>query len=70
MSKLPYLANRGAVADAASLMSTHGPDAAFEAALRADRSRSIGNYIHFCRWRQIERLVRLLETDYPHGTVH
>jgi hypothetical protein len=70
LSKLPYLADRGAVADAASLIDTHGPYAAYEAAMRADRSRSLGNYVHFCRWRQIERLIALLATDAPFGTVH
>ncbi len=67
---MPYLADRGAVADAASLIDTHGSAAAFEAAMRADRSRAIGNHIHFCHWRQIERLVRLLAAEYPLGTVH
>ena len=70
MSKLPYLADRGAVADAASLIAAHGPGAAFEAAVRANRSRSLGNHIHFCRWRQIERLVALLATNAACGTVH
>lgn len=65
-----YLADRAAVADAASLIANHGAAAAFEAALRADRSRSLGNHIHFCRWRQIERLVRVLEADHSLGTVH
>jgi len=58
------------VADASSLMRSFGAYAADEAALRADRSRSVGNVVHFCRWRQVERLVRLLETDTPVGTVH
>jgi hypothetical protein len=70
LSKLPYLADRGAVADAASLIDTHGPGAAFEAAMRANHSRSLGNHIHFCRWRQIERLIALLATDAPVGAVH
>lgn len=65
-----YLADRHMVADASSLMRSFGAYAADEAALRAERSRSVGNVVHFCRWRQVERLVRLLETDKPIGTVH
>lgn len=58
------------VADAASLMRVFGDYAADEAAIRADRSRSLGNVVHFCRWRQVERLVRLLAVNAPSGTVH
>jgi hypothetical protein len=65
-----YLADRQLVADASSLLHVFGAFAADEAALRADRSRSVGNVIHFCRWRQIERLVRVLATDQPLGTLH
>lgn len=70
MPKLLYLADRGAVADAASLIEAHGPHAAYQAAIQADRSRSLGNYVHFCRWRQIQRLIAVLATDEPCDTVH
>lgn len=70
MEQLPYLADRGEVSDAAELMLRFGDDAMFEAAARADRSRNLGNHIHFCRWRQIERLILLLSLDRPVGTVH
>lgn len=65
-----YLADRHLVADASSLIRAFGAFAADEAAIRADHSRSLGNVVHFCRWRQVERLVRLLETDTADGTVH
>lgn len=65
-----YLADRHMVTDASSLIRAFGAFAADEAAIRADRSRSVGNVVHFCRWRQVERLVRLLETDLPTGTLH
>lgn len=65
-----YLADRHMVADASSLIHAFGAFAADEAAIRADRSRCLGNVVHFCRWRQVERLVRLLETDLPYGTLH
>ena len=47
-----------------------GDDAGFEAASRADRSRSVGNHLHFCRWRQIERLIVLMSVGRAVGTVH
>jgi hypothetical protein len=65
-----YLADRHLVTDASSLIRAFGAFAADEAAIRADRSRALGNVVHFCRWRQVERLVRLLATDAPAGTIH
>jgi hypothetical protein len=67
---IPYVANRAVVADATDLIAHFGGDAAFEAAARADRSRDLGNVVHFCRWRQVERLVVLLSVDEATGTVH
>jgi hypothetical protein len=68
--QLPYLPDRLAVHDAHELIERFGDDAGFEAAARADRSRDLGNHVHFCRWRQIERLILLLSSDEPVGTVH
>jgi hypothetical protein len=65
-----YLANTAAIADADDLIATFGRGAGLEAGLRASRSRDIGNYIHFCRWRQVERLIDLLERRTAVGTVH
>lgn len=65
-----YLTDAGHVADAAELIAVFGDSAALEAAIRAGRSRDIGNHIHFCRWRQVERLIELLATDEVVGTVH
>ena len=69
MSYLPYLANKD-VNDAAELIAVFGDDAGFEAAARADKSRDVGNYINFCRWRQIERLIILLSVGRAVGTIH
>lgn len=66
----PYVADRAMLADATELMTRFGSDAAIEAAARADRSRDLGNVLHFCRWRQVERLVLLLSDESPSGTVH
>lgn len=66
----PYVADRATLLDATRLLAEYGGHAAIEAAARADRSRDLGNVVHFCRWRQIERLVALLADDRAHGTVH
>ena len=70
MEYLPYLADRRDVAEADNLVRMFGDDAGFEAAARADKSRDIGNHLHFCRWRQIERLVVLMSIGRAVGTVH
>ena len=70
MTTLPYLADRAHVTDAAELIAMFGDDAGFEAAARADRYRDLGNHIHFCRWRQIERLIVLMSVQRAVGTVH
>lgn len=65
-----YLADRSSVEVASELIALHGDDAGFEAAARADKSRDIGNHVHFCRWRQIERLIILMSIERAVGTVH
>lgn len=67
---VPYLSDRKSVDDAQDLIVRFGDNAGFEAAARADRSREMGNHIHFCHWRQIERLIILLACDEVIGTVH
>ena len=60
-----------ATADAAtSLISRFGDAAKQEAAARAAASRNLGNVQHFCRWRQVERMVGLLSGDRAMGTIH
>jgi len=70
MSYMPYLADRAEVVDATQLIARFGDDAGMQAAARADKSRDVGNYLHFCRWRQIERLIVLLSIPSAVGTVH
>lgn len=65
-----FLADRSSVDAAQDLIATFGDDAGFEAAARADKSRDLGNHLHFCRWRQIERLIVLLSLGRVVGTVH
>ena len=70
MIVMPFLADRAEVNDAAELMRLYGDNAGFEAAARADISRDKGNHLHFCRWRQIERLITMLSTERPFLTIH
>ena len=56
--------------EAADLIDRFGIHAISEAAARADRSRELGNVIHFCRWRQIERIIPILSSDRAPGTIH
>lgn len=66
----PFIATRGALNDARSLIDTYGDEAGFEAAIRAERSRDAGNVVRFCHWRQIERVIASLTDDEVRGTVH
>ena len=70
MSHQLQFQGRGALAEASDLISRFGEFAASEAAERARRSRDVGNLIHFCRWREIERIIELLRDDSVTGTVH
>lgn len=67
---LPYLSDRGSLQDATSLIAEYGEHAGYEAAARANKYRDLGNYVNFCRWRQIERMIILLSIDEWCGTVH
>ncbi|HVF36499.1 MAG TPA: hypothetical protein VNA29_00980 [Sphingomicrobium sp.] len=67
---VPFINGRAALDDAALLLETYGDDAGFEAAARAERSRDQGNVIHFCHWRQIERVIVSLSEREVRGTVH
>jgi hypothetical protein len=67
---LPYLGDVREVADANELIRAFGEEAGSQAAARADKSRDLGNHIHFCRWRQIERLVVLMSVPRAVGTIH
>ena len=70
MTPHPFVADRASLADATDLIARFGDDAGFEAAARADRSRDLGNVVHFCRWRQIERLIVMLSAEKVVGTIH
>jgi len=65
-----FIHDRVALADASDLIVRYGPEAGFEAAARAERSRDDGNVMRFCHWRQIERVIATLSSDEVHGTIH
>ena len=70
MSNHVHLPDRAAATDAADLIARFGIHAADEAASRAAHSRDVGNVHHFCRWRQIERMIVLLSADGVERTIH
>jgi hypothetical protein len=65
-----HLADRSALAEATSLIDRFGEYAPSEAARLAGESREAGNVIHFCRWRQIERMIEMLRDEAVSGAVH
>lgn len=65
-----FIHGRLALADASDLIERYGDDAGFEAAVRAERSRDLGNVPRFCHWRQIERVIATLACEEVQGTVH
>ena len=70
VTPMPYVTDRAMLADATDLIARFGTEAAFQAAALADRSRDRGNVLHFCRWRQVERLVAILVADEVTATIH
>jgi len=66
----PFIHGRLALADASDLIEQYGDDAGLEAAMRAERSRDLGNVARFCHWRQIERVIATLASDEVGGTIH
>lgn len=66
----PFLADTRPHEDACALLAAFGPAATVEAARRAARSRTLGNHLHFCRWRQVGRLLATLGAAGATGTLH
>ena len=67
---LPLYVQPRDVVEAETLIDRFGKAAGLEAAARAEASRTIGNHLTFCRWRQIERLIILLSVETTLGTIH
>lgn len=65
-----HIAGSVAFAEAAELITRFGAEARSEAQSRASRSRDLGNVIHFCRWREVERMIHTLDEESPAGLIH
>lgn|GEM_PF-642445 len=71
LTQHPFVADRASALDAARLIAELGDEAAAAvAAGHAEISRDRGNVIHFCRWRQIERLIVVLADPLAEQTRH
>ena len=67
---LPLYVEPRDVVEAETLIDRFGKSAGLAAADRAEASRNIGNHLHYCRWRQIERLIIMLSVETTLGTIH
>lgn len=65
-----FIAGRDSLADAQRLMHEFGVEAQLQAAVRAEQSRDQDNFLRFCHWRQVERLIDALASEEPQGTLH
>jgi hypothetical protein len=65
-----HTAGRFVFTEAADLMSRFGDHAVSEARQRAGRSRTLGNVAHFCRWREVERMIGTLGARAADGQLH
>lgn len=63
-----FMVDRADADAALALVDRHGAEASFQAAVRAEENRAIGNVANFCRWRQIERLIAAMQAQ--GATVH
>jgi hypothetical protein len=70
LMQLPVFIDSTHYSAAELLITNYGEEAGLEAANRADKSRSLGNHLHYCKWRQVERLCIFLSIDQTIGTVH
>ncbi len=62
--------DRQFINEANSLISIYGDDAIIEAATKADAYRDAGNLVQFCRWRQVERAILMLQLEDIVGEIH
>lgn len=65
-----FVADREAYEGATELLASFGEAALAEAATRAERSRDVGNHIHYTRWCRIGRAILLLGDPEASGTLH
>jgi hypothetical protein len=62
--------DRASFERAVGMIARFGEDAVIEAATRADGFRVRGQMSQFCRWRQVEHAIQLLELRDIVGELH
>lgn len=65
-----FVIDREAYEGAEELMARWGEEALAEAAARAERSRDLGNHIHYTRWCRVGRAILQLGDPEPPATLH
>ena len=70
MNSIPYISDRSHVIAAQELITLFGPMAQIEAVARANHSRTLGNVIHFCKWREVSRLIDIFTEEPEDVTRH
>jgi hypothetical protein len=70
LEQMHFVIDREAYEGAADLIDSMGAEALAEAAARAERSRDVGNHIHYTRWCRVGRVILLLGDPEATGTVH
>jgi len=70
INPMPVFTDREAYDEADNMLTILGSSAAIHAADNADQARERGNHIRFCHWRQVERLIVMLNVQKSFGTIH
>jgi hypothetical protein len=70
LDQMLFVIDREAYDGAEELMESWGEAALAEAASRAERSRDLGNHIHYTRWCRVGRAILLLGDPEPAATLH
>jgi hypothetical protein len=65
-----FVIDREAYDGAEELMARWGEEALSEAASRAERSRDLGNHIHYTRWCRVGRAILQLGDPEAAATLH
>jgi hypothetical protein len=70
LEQMQFVIDREAYEGAELLIEGWGEAALAEAAARAERSRDLGNHIHYTRWCRVGRAILLLGDPETNGTLH
>ena len=65
-----FVVDREAYDGASALLDAFGESALAEAATRAERSRDVGNHIHYARWCRVGRAILVLGDPGPGTVLH